>query len=267
MNIYIDIKENKNFINILNKFIKFEIKSLDLGDIIFSFNDINILIIERKTVNDLAASINDGRYHEQKIRLKSSKTRIIYLIEGEYTDMNNIFIKNFDNEKYKGCIINSIIRDNIHVYLTKNMEDSAIFLADISKRLPKYGNNIIKEINDKCISPLKVGEEDVLISPPKVGGITQNDINYSNAIKSKKKDNITHNVCFINQLKQIPGVSTNISQNIVNIYGSFNKLIESYQYENIEKKKENMLKDIKVNNRKIGPILSKRIYNYLFAIE
>ena len=41
-------------------------------------------IVERKTVDDLAASIRDGRYDEQKYRLANSPFKnIVYLIEGQ----------------------------------------------------------------------------------------------------------------------------------------------------------------------------------------
>ena len=42
-------------------------------------------ILERKTVDDLAASIKDGRWHEQKMRLKAcGLSRVIYLIGMQY---------------------------------------------------------------------------------------------------------------------------------------------------------------------------------------
>lgn len=41
-------------------------------------------IVERKTADDLAASIMDGRYEEQKFRLKHCEIKnVIYLIEGK----------------------------------------------------------------------------------------------------------------------------------------------------------------------------------------
>ena len=41
-------------------------------------------IVERKTADDLAASIVDGRYEEQKVRLKNCGiNNVIYLIEGK----------------------------------------------------------------------------------------------------------------------------------------------------------------------------------------
>lgn len=41
------------------------------------------LIIERKTIEDLSMSISDGRYKEQKNRLRSCGVgNVVYLIEG-----------------------------------------------------------------------------------------------------------------------------------------------------------------------------------------
>ena len=66
-----------------------KVESLDLGDVIVEDNDGNeLLIIERKSLNDLASSIGDGRYAEQSYRLLHSPLHnhnIIYIIEG---DMN-----------------------------------------------------------------------------------------------------------------------------------------------------------------------------------
>ena len=47
-------------------------ENLELGDIQFHVNGTCILIFERKTVSDLAASISDGRYKEQSHRLTNA---------------------------------------------------------------------------------------------------------------------------------------------------------------------------------------------------
>ena len=72
-----------------NKFNKITIttSNLPLGDIVV-LNDKNEeqLIIERKSISDLAASIKDGRYAEQSFRLNNYKLHnhnIVYLIEGD----------------------------------------------------------------------------------------------------------------------------------------------------------------------------------------
>ena len=49
--------------------ITISVESLPLGDIIFCKDEQELMIIERKSVADLAASIKDGRYQEQSYRL------------------------------------------------------------------------------------------------------------------------------------------------------------------------------------------------------
>ena len=59
-------------------------ENLTLGDIIINYNNIPLIIIERKTINDLLASIKDGRYKEQKQRIIDSNIKHkIYLIEND----------------------------------------------------------------------------------------------------------------------------------------------------------------------------------------
>ena len=54
-------------------------------------------IVERKTGSDLASSIIDGRYEEQKFRLKNCGiNNVIYLVEGsagQYCRMPNHVLK------------------------------------------------------------------------------------------------------------------------------------------------------------------------------
>ena len=67
-----------------------EIKNLDIGDFIFKINGIETIIIERKTMCDLASSITDKRLKEQKYRILNSNfslQNIIYIIEGKYSDV------------------------------------------------------------------------------------------------------------------------------------------------------------------------------------
>ena len=47
-------------------------QNLDIGDIIFKYQDMTLLLIERKTVEDSGSSILDGRHKEQKYRIINS---------------------------------------------------------------------------------------------------------------------------------------------------------------------------------------------------
>jgi len=59
----------------------------------------------------------------------------------------------------------------------------------------------------------------------------------------------------------IPNLSTNIAENIAKIYPTFEKLIEEIKLN--EKIVYEKIKETKINNRKIGPILSAKLIKYL----
>ena len=102
-------------------------ENLDIGDFLITDNENNILIIiERKKYADLSASIKDGRYKEQKERLIHSipyKVRKIYLLEG-----NNMKDFQFPLKTFESVIINTMIRDGIFVFMSKNTDETVNFI-------------------------------------------------------------------------------------------------------------------------------------------
>ena len=84
--------------------IKIKVENLKLGDIVISHDGDGdggneLLIFERKSLNDLASSIKDGRYAEQSFRLDGYESvpnhNIVYIIEGDLSKWK-------ENAKY-GC--------------------------------------------------------------------------------------------------------------------------------------------------------------------
>ena len=93
MNIILDNRENsliKLFNNYSHENININVSQLPLGDIIIQHNDIDLILIERKTYADLLSSIKDSRFSEQSYRLSNTSNlnthSIIYLIEGNIND-------------------------------------------------------------------------------------------------------------------------------------------------------------------------------------
>ena len=226
MEIIIDNREN-NLIKLLEENnIKCIKKNLEIGDIQFIENDKIIYILERKTINDLGASIKDGRYKEQKMRLLSNHSdNIYYIIEGNIDDCNTL-----NRKALMGSIINMSFRDNIKVISSNNIKDTYDIIVQIQK---KYNEGKFKKIE------------------------TTQD-NYISTIKTNKKENMNKELCNIIQLATIPGVSQNISKIIMEKYETLSNLIEEY------KKNDNLLlADISLGKRKIGKVLSTKIYDYL----
>lgn len=201
-------------------------KNLELGDIQYIVNEEIIYIIERKTFEDLGASIKDGRYKEQKMRLlANNKNNIFYILEGE---KNNC--KTIGENALLGSIINMLFRDNIKIIFSININETYKILLQIKE---KYNNGKFQKI--VCDTS-----------------------NYASSIKTNKKENIDKTMCSILQLSVIPGVSKNIAELIIDKYETVGNLIEEF------KKNDNlMLVDINLGKRKLGKMLSTKIYDFL----
>lgn len=219
-------------------------QNLDIGDIQIIYLDINkvehnLVTIERKTYDDLSTSIKDGRYKEQKNRILNSisnNTRKIYILEG---NKNNFKLS---NNVLDGTIINTIVRDNIHIFISKNISTTIDFISNIIKNIDKYKENIIYNKNN----------------------IETNNV----LINTSKKSNMSSETCFINMLSGIPGISKKTSCSFINKYKNINGMFEHF-YVNLSNKKELIISDLenmKVadNKRKLGNKNAERVYNFLF---
>jgi len=226
MEIIIDNREN-GLIKLLEKNNnKFEKKNLEIGDIQYVEKDKLIYIIERKTVNDLGASIKDGRYKEQKMRLLANNNdNIYYIIEGNIDDCNTL-----NRKALLGSIINMIFRDNIKIINSNDINDTYNIIVQIQT---KYNDGKFKQVEN-------------------------NKDNYISSIKTNKKENMNKELCNIIQVATIPGVSKNISKTIIEKYGNISNLIEEFK-----KNDDLMLSEINLGKRKLGKSLSKKIYEYL----
>ena len=74
-------------------------ESLPVGDVILSSADgeTDYIVFERKSLQDLAASIRDGRYKEQSHRLQALPNvhnhNVVYIVEGDFSRYNERFSK------------------------------------------------------------------------------------------------------------------------------------------------------------------------------
>ena len=143
LSIYLEMFENKN--------IKLENDVLPLGDILVK-DDNNLLIIERKTINDLLSSIKDGRYSEQSLRLSNNTEcnnhNVIYLIEG------NITSRSRDERKIIYSTITSINAfKGFSVMRTSNIDDTTEWLVYMTDKLYRGFKN------NKILSPEEISND------------------------------------------------------------------------------------------------------------
>jgi ERCC4-type nuclease len=170
------------------KTVEFSVEALDIGDVVYKNNEgEDKLVIERKSVSDLLASIKDGRYIEQSYRLNGlelSNHNILYLIEGDILTHFNL------------AVYSAMVSLNYHkgfsVIRTFSIDETAIFVCNTLIKLEKtnkppfFSNDNNKEdTNDNSEIP-----------------------SYCSVIKKTKKDNITPDNIGEIMLSQIPGISS-----------------------------------------------------------
>ena len=245
MKLYIDSREPKQIINLINNYNnnakeQFEIiiKSLDLGDYLIENEDKSLILFERKSLADLEASIKDGRYSEQSYRLNEcaiANHNIIYLIEGNlgsYKPMSRID---------KNALLSSMVTLNyfkgFSVFRTISIQETCDFII-------KCGIKLLKE--------KKAGYYDKSIE----NKIDIND-SYSSVLKCAKKNQITKDNIGEIMLSQIPGISHQSSKAIMQNYKTIEELIISIKTD------DTCLDDIKINNRKISKTCIKNIKLFL----
>jgi ERCC4-type nuclease len=235
MKIIIDIREQSLFDIFLSKFaenannnnIQILKQVLPLGDILFvSDDDIPICIIERKTLQDLLASIKDGRYKEQSYRLSNSteyhKHNIFYLVEGIMSTLRTlqekttIYSAMTSLQLFKGF---SFIRSSSQ----NETVDLLINMADRIQRGLKNGETFAYSNTMKIDSSISNEmTENVIIEP---NTSNENITNYCNVVKKVKKENITPENIGEIILCQIPGISSVTAIAIMQKFTNFNDLM------------------------------------------
>lgn len=188
-----------------------ETGQLPLGDIIFSVSEPSmeqpklkgILIIERKTISDLIASIRDGRYEEQGYRLSNSDEfpphNVMYLIEGEPKpgDRRTVISAMTSIQVFKGFSIQR----------TRSVSDSAELIVGMADK-------IARKIHEGC--------------KPYTHLTRSEPEEYCTVVKKVKKNNITSQSIGSIMLCQIPGISSTIATAIMNspvVNRSFSELL------------------------------------------
>ena len=249
MNLIIDNREKeiKKYFNNKNNV---EFQNLDLGDICFYYNNELILLIERKTLNDLASSIKSKRYNEQKLRLMNNieNDKILYLIEGDLNNQGDK-IDGISKKAFYSSYISLLIRDNLKIYQTKNIDETIEWIEKIYMKLLENPEKLLKK---------KINND----NNDKNQSINNINNQYSEFIKLKKKDNITPEICFISQLSQIPGISNTIAKHIVSHYKTMGQLCKEL-LENPQSINEFKYLTETNKERKMGK-KGEKIYEFLF---
>lgn len=226
----------QNTIESVPKFkdIKLISQTLPLGDIIINDGTNDCIIIERKTLSDLAASIKDGRYEEQSYRLNGLQHHnhnIVYLIEGDMYRFN-AFKERIDKQTLYSAMFSISYFKGFSVMRSNNLEETAMISCNMAYKLVgglKAGK--LGFYNNKQLTPASnvITTDDQNNNPDdtKEKEVTEKD--YCSVIKKVKKENITTDNIGEIMLCQIPGVSSASALAILAQFKTLPNLIKSIQ--------------------------------------
>jgi len=226
---------------------------LPIGDILLrSHDDSDFLIIERKSLSDLLASIKDGRYVEQSHRLihstKIPPHHIIYLVEGVLSQLNA-------KEKkivYSAMTSMSIFK-GFSVFRTSSLNESGDWIVSMTEKIGRE----LQKGNIPHIENLFVQEKKETNEEKEQNMVPQN---YCHVVKKVKKENITPENIGEIILSQIPGISSVIAITIMKPFSSFPEFLKKIQ-ENPDYL-ENMVIENNGKKRKINKTAIDSIRQY-----
>jgi len=289
----IDIREKKliSLINEANSVYNFTVRTenLVLGDVIIcDDNEKELLLIERKSLADLAASIKDGRYSEQSHRLNSYSLHnhnIIYLIEGNLSLFGSNYHSNYNRNQrinrksLQSSMLTLLYYKGFSVLRTMSIQETSEMILQMcdkigrekSKKTPFYslqnteqnlsisGNmmNLTSnsDNNNQTVNE-KITELDLVLNPK------PSEKRYCEVVKKVKKENITLDNIGEIMLSQIPGVSNAGAIAIMKKYCSIDNLIDCLR-ENPKCLDDIKTKNAKGGERRISKTCVQNIIRYL----
>jgi crossover junction endonuclease MUS81 len=195
-------------------------------------------VIERKKMDDLSGSIMDGRFHEQKFRMKQcGVANCIYLVE-EFETMTHCRLP---QRSLQQAITNTFVMDEFHVKQTKDLKESIAYLTIMTRQLQKhYSNKTIRaysvDVHEKLLGSSSRSDSSI------VNGISFgkfNDVSLKNKV-------FTNSEMFARQLIAIPNSSAEKAHAIINIYPTIASLHEAYEECSTDKQRQELLSSLRL---------------------
>ncbi|XP_072030478.1 crossover junction endonuclease MUS81-like [Amphiura filiformis] len=217
-------------------------------------------VVERKRMDDLCGSIMDGRFHEQKFRMKQCGLRKpIYLVE-EFGSIDHLSIP---APSLRQAAINTQVVNGFFVKNTRDQKESVAYLTVMTRYLQAYyANKTLEAYQKDDLDTL--GKADTNLTGDVQQLMTFKEFNDC-SIKNKET---TVFETFAKQLLQFAGLSAEKAVAITNVYKTPASLLDAYASCALEKDKEKLLARLKCGStqRNLGPALSKLVYQ-LYCTE
>lgn len=239
MQLILDNREQTLYDKLSQSMPNIQIKPLAIGDAVIETGEGPIVIIERKSLADLIASIRDGRYDEQSYRLKHASGvhihNIIYVIEGMFSTLRSPIEKT----QVISAITSLSHFKGFSVLRTSSIQETADLIRGMFTKLAKEydkGKTPAFSIPLSSVLPPPVESDtgiatepdttNVVDPPLSIGPIDQ----YATFAKKTKRENITPENMGEIILSQIPGIHSVTARAIMTQFqGKISTLIQALQ--------------------------------------
>jgi crossover junction endonuclease MUS81 len=248
-----------------NNNIKFKVDNLKIGDVAFIEIDKNeneigdeLLLFERKSLNDLASSIKDGRYAEQSFRLDGYQAvpnhNIIYLIEGDISRYRENQFSRINKNTLLSSMFSILYYKGFSVIRTMNVIETSELIWSWADKLEReldgkkiksgskktaYYTTLVSNSDGTAEENMQnvqnVQELQIQIHMPTVSEENEKNVvklyDYCNVLKVKKEKNanVTPENIGVIMLSTIPGISSKTASAIMNEFKTMAQLIKSFE--------------------------------------
>ncbi|KAG9305645.1 hypothetical protein G9A89_022567 [Geosiphon pyriformis] len=257
---------------LLERGINAQVRALELGDVIWVARRYSSgssgkqpeeivldFVMERKRMDDLIMSIKDGRFKEQKFRLKKSGTKqIIYLVE-DYLIEEAV---EFGMQAVQTAMSETQVINGFFLKRTKTIDQTIDYLVAMTKILKSlHENKILYEIPNNVVFRSTFLELKQRLSTSHL----ERSYHISYAMYSEinsKNGSLTLRDTFVKMLMTVRGISGDKALEIAKRYSTPHALNQAYESLSTEEEKKKMLKETcnkVIGRKKIGPALSEKV--------
>ena len=231
---------------------------LPLGDILIESDENKpVMIIERKSLQDLLSSIKDGRYEEQSHRLIHSsgypRHNIMYIVEGMLSTLRTPAEKRLvlatmtSLQYFKGF---SVVR-------TCSVQETAEWIVWMADKVDRnFQKGKLPSVYDNWTT---TELQTTQLQLPPLTPTPSTPPNYCSVVKKTKKENITRENIGEIMLCQIPGISPAMAIAIMKVVadGKLSTLFALLQND------KELLEKTMVGSRKLGKKAVENLVQYL----
>jgi crossover junction endonuclease MUS81 len=248
-----------------NQSIKLKVDNLKIGDVAFVEIDKNeneigdeLLLFERKSLNDLASSIKDGRYAEQSFRLDGYQPipnhNIVYLIEGDISKYRENQYTRINRNTLLSSMFSILYYKGFSVVRTMNVVETSELIWSWGDKLEReMGGKKTKSGVKKTAYYKSDDDASTASTASTASAIEENKENAQFHLElqmpeeSEKKNIVSYDYCSVIKVKKeknanvtpenigvimlctIPGISSKTATVIMNEFKTIGQLIKSFE--------------------------------------